>query len=144
MVSDNGLRDSKPGNHMIEKKLGSSLTVSCECRNCFGPFSEVVHGYDNITIPPCRARVTRHKIDTPIRKGANDNDGMEVSGWRMHLALVDLAFMTFMDSDNTVFENGRLEISSTNNFLSSSIYRHVTTTCTRMEIIEEFFSILLH
>ena len=142
MVSDNGLRDTKPGNHMIEEKLRDLLTVSCQCRHCFGPFGEVVYDYNNIRIPPCQERVTCHKIDTPLCKRTNSNDRMEVSGWCVHLALVDLALVTFKDSEDTIFENGRPEIPNTKNFFSSSIPRHVTNTCARMAIIKEFFSFL--
>ena len=51
MISNDGLRDTKPSNNVIEHELSSYLTVSGKCRHCFGPFGEVVHGYDNISMP---------------------------------------------------------------------------------------------
>ena len=58
----------------------------------------------------------------------------------MHLALVDLAFVTLADNKNAVFEYGQPEITNVKDFLSCSITRHMTTTCPRVEIIENSFN----
>ena len=107
MISNNVFWDTKPSNNVIEYELSSCLTVDDKCRHCFGPFGEVVHGYDTISMPPSRVRVTRHKIDAPFHKGTDGNDKMKRNGWRMHLALINLEIMAFTNCDNTVFENGR-------------------------------------
>ena len=52
MIGNDGLRDTKPRNDMIEYELCSCLTIGGKCRHCFGLVGEVVHGYNNISIPP--------------------------------------------------------------------------------------------
>ena len=106
------------------------------------PFGEVVHVYDNISMPPSRVRVTCHKIDAPLRKGTNGNDRMKRYRRRTHLALINLALMTFMNRDNVVFEDRRPKITCTKNLLCSGITRHVTATGATVTIIEEFLSFL--
>ena len=142
MIGNDGLRDTKPSNDVIEYELSSCLTVSGKCRHCFGPFGEVVHGYDNIGMPPSRVRVTRHKIDAPLRKGTNGNDRMKRNEWHTNLALINLAIMAFTNRDNAVFEDRRLEITKTKNILCSGITRHVTATSATVKIIEDFLNFL--
>ena len=77
MIGSDGLRDMKPRNDVIEYELSGCLTVNGMFRHCFNPFGEVVHGYDNISMPPDRVTVTRHKIDAPLFKGTNGNDRMK-------------------------------------------------------------------
>ena len=135
MIGNDGLRDTNPRHTVIEHELSSCLTVSGKCRHCFFPFGELVHGYDNISMPPSRVRVTRHKIDAPLCKGTNGNDRVDMGRWYAHLALIDLAIMTFFNIKNAVLEDGGLEISSTKNLLCSGINIHVTTTGTIVAFI---------
>ena len=86
--------------------------------------------------------VTRHKIKSPLLKGTNGNDKVEVCGWRAHLALVNLEIVTLADNKNAVFKDSRPEISNTKNLLCIRIFRNVTTTGARVAIIEDFFSLL--
>ena len=78
MIGNDGLKDAKPRNEVIEYELSCCLTVGGKCRHCFSPLGEVVNGYDNISMPPGRVRVTCHKIDAPLRKVTNDNDRVEM------------------------------------------------------------------
>ena len=78
MIGNDGLRDTKPRNDVIEYELSCSLTVDKKCRHCFSSFGEVVNGYDNISMTPHHVRVTRHKIDAPLRKGTNANDRVDM------------------------------------------------------------------
>ena len=69
MIGNNGLRDTKPKNNVIEYELGSYFTVSDKCRHCFGPFGEVVHSYDDISMPPVReiGRAScRERVSSPV------------------------------------------------------------------------------
>ena len=52
MIGNDGLRDTKPSNNMIDYELSRYLTISGKCRHFFGPFFEVVHGYNDISMPP--------------------------------------------------------------------------------------------
>jgi hypothetical protein len=52
MVSDDGLRDTKPSNDMIEYEQHYSFPGIIKCRHRLGPFSEIIHGYDNVSMPP--------------------------------------------------------------------------------------------
>ena len=74
MIGNDGLRDTKPRNDVIEYELSGCLTVNDKCRHSFGSFGEVVHEYDNIGMPPGRVRVIHHKIDAPLCKGTNGNE----------------------------------------------------------------------
>ena len=87
-------------------------------------------------------RVTRHNIDAPLRKGTNGNDRMKRYKQHTHLALVDLAIMTFSNHDNAVLEDRRPEITNTKNLLCSGITRHVTATGATVTIIQSFLSLL--
>ena len=59
-----------------------------------------------------------------------------------HLSLINLAIMTFMNCNNAVFKDRRLEITSTKNILCSGITRHMTATGATVTIIEDFLSFL--
>ena len=86
--------------------------------------------------------VTRHKIDAPVSKGANDNDRVKMVKHRMHLVLIDISIMELTNINDVVFKDGGPEIPSMNNFLCSSITRHVTTTGPTVIIIQKFLSLL--
>lgn len=142
MICDDGLRDSEPGNHMIEHKLSICLTVISQCRHHFSPFCKVINDDNNITMPPDQVRVTGHKINAPLCKGANGNDRVQKSRRRTHLALVDLTRMTGTDGKNAILENGWPKITSMKNLLSGGITRHVTATGTRVTVVQNFLSFL--
>ena len=142
MIGNDGLRDTKPRNDVIKYELSCYLTISRKCRHCLNPFGEVVNGYDDISMPPSRVRVTRHKINAPLRKGTNANDRVEMGSRRMHLALIDLAVMEFTNNNNAFLQDGAPEIPSTKNFLCSSITIHVTTTGATVTVIKGFLSLL--
>ena len=135
MIGNNGLRDTKARNDVIEYELRGYLTIDSKCRHLFGPFGEVVNGYDNISMLPDQVRVTCHKIDAPLRKGTNGNDRVEMYRRRVHLALIDLEIMTFTDRKNVVPKDRGPEIPKTKNILCSGITRHVTTTGTTVTVI---------
>ena len=74
VISNDGLRDTKLSNNMIEYELHRCLTVHSQCRHYFAPFCEIIDGDDNIGMSSGLVRVTHHKIDAPFRKMANGND----------------------------------------------------------------------
>ena len=74
MISDYGLRNSKPSYYMIEKEERGSLTILCICRHSLIPFCEVIHGYNDVNMPPILGRITMHKIYPPFGERANDNE----------------------------------------------------------------------
>jgi hypothetical protein len=58
MINNNGLRDTKPSNDMIEYEQCCSFPGVLKCRHCLDPFSEIVHNYNDVSMPPDRVRVT--------------------------------------------------------------------------------------
>ena len=76
MISDYGLWNSEPSYYMIEKEEGGSLTILCICSYSLTPLSEIIHSYNNVTMPLDRGRITMRKLNTPFGKRANDNDGV--------------------------------------------------------------------
>ena len=52
MISDYGLWNSKPSYDMNEKEEGSNITILYICRHFLSPFCEIIHSYDNVTMPP--------------------------------------------------------------------------------------------
>ena len=92
-------------------------------------------------MPPGRMRVTRHEIYAPFRKKAYGNDRVQREGWRAHLALKNLARMTFSECNNTVFEYRRPEVARTQNLLGDDISGHVTTIDATMAVIQDSFSL---
>ena len=142
IISNDGLRDTKPRNDVIEYELNCCLTISDKCRHFFDPFGEVVNGYDDISMPPGRVRVTHHKIDAPLRKGTNGNERMNMGRRRTHLALIDLAIMELTNNNDAVFKDGGPEIFSMKNLMRSSISRHVTITGATVTFIQGLFNLL--
>ena len=52
MIDNDGLRDTKPRNDVIEYELSCCLTVGGKCRNFFDPFGEVINQYNDTIMPP--------------------------------------------------------------------------------------------
>jgi hypothetical protein len=71
MISDNRLWDSKSCDDVIENEKCCSFSSVVECRHRLGPFREIIHGYNNVSMPPDRVRVTGHEIDTPFSERSN-------------------------------------------------------------------------
>jgi hypothetical protein len=68
MVSDYGLRDTKPSNDMIEYEQHCSFLGIIKCKHCLGPFSEIIHGYNNVSMTPILVRVTCHEVNAPFNE----------------------------------------------------------------------------
>jgi hypothetical protein len=51
VISDDSLWDSKSSDDMIEYEHGCSFSSIIECRQCLGPFSEIIHSYDDVSMP---------------------------------------------------------------------------------------------
>jgi hypothetical protein len=73
MVSDNGLRDTKTSDDMIEYEQRCSFPDIIKCRHRLDPFSEIIHNYNNVSIPPDRVRVTCHEVNAPFSEWTNEN-----------------------------------------------------------------------
>jgi hypothetical protein len=73
MVSDDGLRDTKPSDDMIEYEQCCSFPDVIKCRHHLGPLSEIIHIYNDVSIPLDRARVTCHEVNAPFKKWTNGN-----------------------------------------------------------------------
>jgi hypothetical protein len=68
MIYNDGLRKTKPSNYMIEYEQCCSSPSVIECRHRLEPFSEIVHNYNNVSMPPDQVRVTCHEFNAPFRK----------------------------------------------------------------------------
>jgi hypothetical protein len=128
-------QDTKPSNNMIEYENRCCFAACLECRHRLGPFSKIIYRKDDIHMPPGRVRVTCNKIDTPFSKRTNDNYRVERSRWSAHLSIKHLTVVAFLDRNNTIFKQGRLEVASTQYLLGCGIPRHMTATCSRVTVI---------
>jgi hypothetical protein len=73
MISNDSLGNTKPSNDMIEYEQCCSFPGVIECRHRLDPFSEVIHNYDDVSMPPNRLRVTCHEVNAPFCEGTNRN-----------------------------------------------------------------------
>jgi hypothetical protein len=64
VISNNSLWDPESSNNMIKYEKDCSFPSIVECRHRLDPFCEIIHDYDNVSMPPGRVRVTCHEIDT--------------------------------------------------------------------------------
>jgi hypothetical protein len=73
VISNDSLRDPETCNNMIKYEKGYRFPSIFKCRHRLGPFCEVIHSYDNVSMPPGRVRVTCHEIDTPFCERSDGN-----------------------------------------------------------------------
>ena len=52
MISDYGLRNSKPSYNMIKKKEGEGPAILCICSHFLNPFCKIIYGYNDVTMTP--------------------------------------------------------------------------------------------
>jgi hypothetical protein len=52
VISNDSLWDSKSSDDMIEYEKCCSFPSVIECRHHLSPFSEVIHSYDDVSMPP--------------------------------------------------------------------------------------------
>jgi hypothetical protein len=52
VISNDGLRDTKSSNDMIEYEQCCSFPSIIKCRHRLGPFSEIIHSYNDVSMPP--------------------------------------------------------------------------------------------
>jgi hypothetical protein len=104
MVNDNGLRDTKSSNNMIEYEQCCIFLGIIKCRHQLGPFSEIIDDYDDVSMPPDRVRVTCHEVDSPFSEWTNENYRVKRSRMRSDLILVCLTSMAFMDDSNAILK----------------------------------------
>jgi hypothetical protein len=76
MISNNILRDTKPSNDMIEYEQCCSIPGVIKCRHHLSLFSEIIHNYNDVCMPPDRVRVTCHEVNVPFGKWNNKNHRM--------------------------------------------------------------------
>ena len=69
VISDDSLGNTKTSYDVIKKEQCCSLSSVVKCRHRLGPFHKVINGYNGVTMPPDRVRVTCHEIDAPFHKG---------------------------------------------------------------------------
>jgi hypothetical protein len=73
VISNDSLWDPKSSNNVIKYEKGCNFPGIVESRNRLDPFGEIIHGYNNVSMPPDRVRVTGHKINAPFRERSNGN-----------------------------------------------------------------------
>lgn len=97
MVSDDGLRVTKPSYDTIKKELSYSFTFRIICGHRLSPFSEIVIEDDDLTMSPDWARVTYHETNTPFGKGFDSNNWVQGCRWGALFVVINLASVTFLD-----------------------------------------------
>jgi hypothetical protein len=73
MVGGSGLRDTKPSDDIIEYEQHYSFPGIIKCRHRLDPFSEIVHNYNDVSMPPGRVRVTCHEVNALFSEWTNEN-----------------------------------------------------------------------
>ena len=73
VINNDGLRDTKLSNDMIEYEHCYSFPGVIKCRHRLGPFSELIHNYNDVSMPPDRVRVTCHEVNAPFGEWTNIN-----------------------------------------------------------------------
>jgi hypothetical protein len=104
VVSNDGLRDTKSSNDMIEYEQRCSFPGVIKCRYFLGPLSEIIHIYNNVSMLPSRVRVTCHEVNAPFGKWTNENSRVERSRVRSDLIVIILTSMEFLDGSNAIFK----------------------------------------
>ena len=51
VISDDSLRDPKSSNNMIKYEKGYNFPGIVKSRHHLGPFCEIIHGYNNVSMP---------------------------------------------------------------------------------------------
>jgi hypothetical protein len=71
---------SKMGYDVVKEKMHCGVSGVVEGGHSFGPFGEVINGYNNVFVTISRGGITSHKVDAPFTKGACSNDRVKKSG----------------------------------------------------------------
>jgi hypothetical protein len=79
VISYDSLWDSELIDDVVKHEKCCSLAIVKKCRHILSPFSEIIDYDDNITMSPGLGRPTLHEINTPFRKGVDDDNWMECS-----------------------------------------------------------------
>ena len=104
MVSDDGVRDTKSSNDMIEYEQRCNFPSIMKCRHRLDPFSEIIHNYNNVSMPPGRVRVTCHEFNAPFREWTNGNYRVKRSRVRSDLIVIGLTSVAFLDGSNAILK----------------------------------------
>jgi hypothetical protein len=104
MVNDDVLRDTKSSNDMIEYEQCCSFPGIIKCRHRRDPFSEIIHDYDNVYMPPCRVRVTCHEVNSPFSEWTNGNYRVKSSRMRSDPIVICLTSVEFLDDSNAILK----------------------------------------
>jgi hypothetical protein len=73
VINNDSLMNTKSSNDMIEYEQCYSYPGVIKCRHHLGPFSEIVHSYNDVSMPPDRVRVTCHEVNAPFGEWTNEN-----------------------------------------------------------------------
>jgi hypothetical protein len=73
VISNDSLRESKSSDDMIEYEKCCNFSSVIECRHRLDPFSEIICGYDDVSMPLVRVRVTCHEVNAPFCERTNEN-----------------------------------------------------------------------
>jgi hypothetical protein len=73
VIGNDSLRDTKSSNYMIEYEQCCSFPSVIKCRHRLGPFSEIIHNYNDVSMPLDQVRVTCHEVNAPFGEWTNEN-----------------------------------------------------------------------
>jgi hypothetical protein len=73
MVNDDGFRETKPSNNMIEYEKRYSFPSIIKYRHRLDPFSEIIHRNNNVSMPLDRLRVTCDEVNAPFSEWTKRN-----------------------------------------------------------------------
>jgi hypothetical protein len=104
VTSNDGLRDTKSSNDMIEYEQRYSFPSIINCGHRLGPFSEMIHSYNNVSMPLDRVRVTCHEFNAPFSEWTKGNYRVKRIRVRSYLIIVDLTSVAFLDRSNAILK----------------------------------------
>jgi hypothetical protein len=104
VVNIDGLRDTKSSNDMIEYEQLCSFPGVIKCRNHLGPFNEIIHSYNNVSMHPSRVMVKYHEVNAPFGEWTNKNYRVERSRVISDLIVISLASVEFLDRNNEILK----------------------------------------
>jgi hypothetical protein len=120
---------------MVEEKTRCCVSGVVESRHGFGPFGEVIHSDDNVSVTIAGGGITSHKVNAPFAKGACGNDRMKKSGGSAGFVGIELTLLTSFHGMNAIMKQGRPKVTGPDNLLSRGYTRNMAPTRAAVTVI---------
>ena len=105
MVNDNLSRDTEPWDNLIEKEQYYYFTIIFISGHVLSSLFEVVYGHDNVPVICFWRQITSCKINTPLSKRTDSDNGEKRSWMCMHLSSINLTGVTVFEHFVEILNN---------------------------------------